>query len=97
MQALTRLPNPPVHSPLHISQLLEAGNMPLRETHDAIRWLAPVVNLSHKVARGVLQNIGRLPVSLLTVSNVLFTLCSDGQLRPCLAGHHNRQYSGVYM
>jgi hypothetical protein len=78
MQALTRLPSPPPHSPLHTSQLLEAGNMPLRETHDAVRWLAPVVNLSHKVAHDVLQNITRLPDSRLIVSNVRFTLC-DGK------------------
>ena len=70
-QAHTHLPAPPPHSPLHISQLLEAGKLPSRETHDAVRWLVPVVKASHKVAHDVLQNIALLPDSRFTVSDVL--------------------------
>ena len=69
-QAHTRLPAPPPHSPLHTSLLLEAGKLPPRETHDAVRWLVPVVKASHKVVHEVLQNVALLPDSRFIVSNV---------------------------
>lgn len=71
MQGRTTLPAPPPHSPLHASQLLEAGKMPPQEIHDAVRWLAPVMTLSRKAAHEVLQGIGiaRFPESI--VSGVL--------------------------
>jgi hypothetical protein len=69
-QAHTHFPPPPPHSPLYISQLLEAGKLPPREIHDAVRWLVPVIKASHKVVHEVLQNIALLPDSRFIVSNV---------------------------
>lgn len=66
LAARTHPHTPPPHSPLHISQLLEAGKLPSRETHDTVHWLVPVVKGSHKVAHDVLRNIALPPDSRYT-------------------------------
>jgi len=74
-QTYIRSSPPPPHSPLYISQLLEAGKVPPRETHDAVRWLVPVVKASHKVVHEVLQNIALFYDSRFIVSNAPTFLC----------------------
>lgn len=52
--------NAPTRTPFHLSLSLHAGHTPPGLIHDAVRWLAPVIDLCNRTAQEVLENGLRL-------------------------------------